>query len=183
MQAYSGYDGSLPPSQNLSLFSLWNTLQRKFPREIHLRIKRYSIEEVLQDSLWLDKKWAEKDRLLSQFARHQSFPADSGGYSRSRVFDTRHHSLESSTVALVRLLLVPCAVPVLLLLSIPLCWTLMWFYLAVRAFRVIFPETPTGGPPAEGAGRQTPGSASNTGTPYCPATPFGSPAMPTEGWG
>eukprot|EP00534_Pseudo-nitzschia_fraudulenta_P001500 CAMPEP_0201128846 /NCGR_PEP_ID=MMETSP0850-20130426/35038_1 /ASSEMBLY_ACC=CAM_ASM_000622 /TAXON_ID=183588 /ORGANISM="Pseudo-nitzschia fraudulenta, Strain WWA7" /LENGTH=411 /DNA_ID=CAMNT_0047398153 /DNA_START=187 /DNA_END=1419 /DNA_ORIENTATION=+ len=56
--AYRGYNGRVPPQKgNMSLFSLWNTLRRRYPEEIHIRIKRYSMEEVLQDSSWLDKKW------------------------------------------------------------------------------------------------------------------------------
>jgi hypothetical protein len=47
-QAYSGYDGSLPPSVKLCVFTLWNILRRKFPKEIHIQIKRYSMEEVFQ---------------------------------------------------------------------------------------------------------------------------------------
>ena len=169
------------------MLSLWKILLSGFPREIHLRIKRYSMEEVLQDPLWLDKKWAEKDRLLSQFARNQCFPVDSRGYRRPRVFDTRHFSMESSLVALMRLLLVPCTVPVLLLLSIPLFWTVLAIWLANRVFRTLFPDPEAqsanedgASGSGDGAGRQTPGSASNTGTPYCPATPFGSPSV--TGW-
>jgi len=167
----------------LDMPSLWNLLRRKFPREVHIRIKRYSMEEVLQDSSWLDKKWAEKDRLLSHFARHQSFPSDSRGYCRHRVFDTRQHSLESSTVALVRLLLLPCAVPVLLLLSIPLFWTLLWAWLAHRAFRSVFPDPEASSSSHSRNGSsadepsQTPGSASASGTPFFPATPFVSPSV------
>jgi len=181
--AYSSYDGSLPLMAKLDMPSLWNLLRRKFPREVHIRIKRYSMEEVLQDSSWLDKKWAEKDRLLSHFARHQSFPSDSRGYCRHRVFDTRQHSLESSTVALVRLLLLPCAVPVLLLLSIPLFWTLLWAWLAHRAFRSVFPDPEASSSSHSRNGSsadepsQTPGSASASGTPFFPATPFVSPSV------
>jgi hypothetical protein len=182
--AYSGYDGSLPPSIKLSVASLWDLLRRRFPKEVHIRIKRYSMEEVLQDSSWLDKKWAEKDRLLSHFARQQSFPIDGRGFCRYRIFDTRYHSFESSIVSLVRLLLLPCAVPVLLLLSMPFLWTVFWIWLAHRSYRIVFPDP--NNPSSEdddGEGRsgeagETPGSASNAGTPYFPATPFASPSVP-----
>jgi len=189
VQANVGYDGSLPPSVKLSSISLWNILRRKFPREIHVRIKRYSMEEVLQDASWLDKKWAEKDRLLSHFARHNCFPADGRGYCRYRVFNSRQFNLESSFVSLVQLLIMPSAVPVLLLLSIPVFWILFWIWLAVQAFQFLLadPETARrsssgGGNGAPGDGEegndegQTPGSNS-AGTPYLPATPFASPSV------
>jgi hypothetical protein len=165
--------------------SIWNVLRCSFPREVHLRIKRYSMEEVLQDSSWLDTKWAEKDRLLTHFARNQCFPSDSRGYRQPRVFDTRHHSIENSTVALVRLLLLPCAVPVLLFLSIPLFWTLLWIWLAHRAFRWLFPDPNASSnngehqPGSVGGAGQTPGSVTATGTPLYPTTPFVSPSITT----
>lgn len=64
---------------------LWRLIRGLGPREIHVRIKRYSMEEVLQDPNWLDKKWGEKDRLLGHFARHQQFPADGRGFCKLRV--------------------------------------------------------------------------------------------------
>lgn len=181
--AYRGYDGSLPPRVDLSLISLWNLLRRKYPEEVHIRIKRYSMEEVLQDATWLDKKWAEKDRLLHHFARHDSFPADSRGFARHRVFETRYHSVEASIVALLRLLLLPCAVPVLIFLSIPILWTVFWAWLVYTAFKYIFPDHSVGlqstsstTPMTNGETGQTPIIHSgNPGTPFTPATPFASP--------
>jgi hypothetical protein len=182
--AYSGYDGSLPVAMKLSVVSLWHLFRRRFPKEVHLRIKRYSMEEVFQDSSWLDKKWAEKDRLLSHFAKHQSFPIDSRGFCRHRTFDTKYHSMESSIVSSVRLLLLPCAVPVLLLLSMPFLWTVFWIWLAHSLYRVIFPDPDAqssddgNGEGLPGEAGQTPGSASSAaGTPYFPATPFASPSV------
>lgn len=186
--AYQGYDGSLPPKFDLSLISLWGLLRRKLPNEIHIRIKRYSMEEVLQDASWLDKKWAEKDRLLNHFSRHQSFPPDSRGFCRYRVFDTRSHSIESSAVALARLLLLPCAVPVLLLLSIPIFWTVLWAWLMYMSFKILFlPRDPnartsatnngTSGDGSVDTGQTPRGDSSATGTPFLPATPFASPSI------
>jgi Acyltransferase C-terminus len=164
--------------------TLWDLLRRKFPKEVHLRVKRYSMEEVLQDSNWLIKKWAEKDRILSHFARHQVFPSDNRGYCQHRIFDTRSFALESSIVALIRLLLLPCAVPVLLLLSVPVFWTLLAVWLGQRAYQVIFqvppePANPDDSRPdsVDSAGQRTPGSASAAGTPFFPATPFASPSL------
>lgn len=180
--AYRGYDGSLPPRIDLSLISLWSLLRRKYPEEVHIRIKRYSMEEVLQDATWVDKKWAEKDRLLHHFSRHNSFPADSRGFARHRVFETRYHSVETSVVALVRLLLLPCAVPVLLFLSIPILWTVFCAWLIYTAYKYIFPDpaapqsTSSTTPMTNGETGQTPIIHSgNPGTPFMPATPFASP--------
>ena len=167
--------------------SLWNILRRKFPREVHLRVKRYSMEEVMHDSKWLCKTWAEKDRLLSHFARHGQFPTDNRGYCRHRIFDTRSFSLESSIVSFIRLLLIPCAVPILLLLSVPLFWTILSMWLGLRLYRFIF-RIPSEEErayhndddlrPLHGTEQRTPGSASSTtGTPFFPATPFASPSI------
>jgi len=175
--AYSGYDGSLPASVDLSMPTLWDLLRRRFPREVHLRIKRYSMEEVLQDSNWLFKKWAEKDRLLAHFARHQQFPVSA--YGRHRVFDTRTYALETSMAALIKLLLLPCCVPLLLLVSFPLFWTLLVLWCGQRAIAFLFPdqEATTQSDSQQRSGEtQTPGSAS-VSTPYLPATPFASPSL------
>jgi hypothetical protein len=143
------------------------------------------MEAVIQDPNWLVKKWAEKDRLLSAFARIQKFPVDSQGFvTRPRVFDTRWYSLEGSVVALLRLLLSPLAVPILALFLFPLFWTLALAHVAHRAFRLLFPVDDAGAQSGEGRpetpgaqGGQTPGSASAAGTPYLPATPFASPSV------
>lgn len=190
--AYNGYDGTLPPVVDLSMTTLWDILRRKFPREVHLRLKRYSMEEVIQDSHWLCKTWAEKDRLLSHFTRHGQFPVDTRGYCRHRVFDTRTFSLETSIVSFVRLLLAPCAVPILLLLSVPLFWIVLTMWMCQYIYKIIF-RVPTEEPifhPDEydddgnrnpmmgGTEQRTPGSASSTtGTPFFPATPFASPSI------
>lgn len=181
--AYVGYDGSLPPSLDLSLPTIWRILRKQYPTEVHIRVKRYSMEEVLQDPMWLDKQWAEKDKLLGHFIRHQAFPTDNRGFCRHRVFDTRHHSIEGSVLALVRLLLMPCAIPFLLLISIPLFWIVLWSWIVFRLFKLLFPDEPpseSSNADAENNTSQTPGSAgldSATGTPFFPATPFASPSI------
>lgn len=141
----------------------------------------------MQDSNWLLKTWAEKDRLLTHFARHEQFPVDHRGYCRHRIFDTRTFSLETSVVSLVRLLLIPCAVPVLLLLSFPFVWTFLFFYSGHRVYQRLFggpseeeppPEDDDGPTSYRGGAPRTPGSASSTtGTPFFPATPFASPSL------
>mmetsp|Transcript_1935 Transcript_1935/g.5343 ORF Transcript_1935/g.5343 Transcript_1935/m.5343 type:complete len:556 (+) Transcript_1935:136-1803(+) len=193
--AHSGYDGSLAPSEPLSLTTLWDILRRKIPNDIYIRVKRYSLEEVLQDSSWLDKKWHEKDRLLSHFARHGSFPAPTNGrvYCRHRDFDTWSHSLESSLVAISRLLILPCTVPILVLLSIPIFWALILIWMISSIIQRIFPgydieqATLSGLYESSSDGnlqsRMTPGSNGSgetaSGTPFVPATPF---ASPTATW-
>lgn len=180
--AHRGYDGSLPPKYDLSLVSLWSLLRRKYPEEVHIRIKRYSMEEVLSDASWLDKKWSEKDRLLHHFARHQSFPTDNRGFCRHRAFDTRFHSLETSVMSLARLLLLPCAVPMLIFLSIPILWTVFWAWLLYSGFKAIFPDPQSSQAPGRstsstGETGQTPRCDSAAGTPFFPATPFASPSV------
>ena len=179
--AYHGYDGSIPQKADLSIFSLWGILRRRFPEEIHIRMKRYSMEEVLQDASWLDKKWAEKDRMLDHFSRHNSFPVDSRGFCRHQIFETRFQSVETSVVSLCRLILLPCAVPVLLFLSIPIIWTTFVAWLSYKGYQYIFPDPNdpiSASTPSDGVGTgQTPGSASQAGTPFIPATPFASPSI------
>lgn len=181
--AYQGYDGSIQPSFRLDVPTLWKVLRRKMPSEIHIRIRRFSMEEVLQDASWLDKQWTEKDRMLGHFSRYQSFPVDSRGFCRHRVFDTRLHSVESSFLALCRLLLIPCTVPFLLFLSIPIFWVVLWLWLAYKSIQYLFPHG-DGRPMtfADEAARAvqtpaTPGVDSATGTPFFPATPFASPSL------
>lgn len=179
--AYRGYDGSVPQKTDLSTYTLWGLLRRRSPEEIHIRLKRYSMEEVLQDASWLDKKWAEKDRMLDHFSRHSSFPVDNRGFARHQVFETRFQSMETSIVSLIRLMLLPCAVPVLLFLSIPIVWTTFMAWLIYKGYQYVFPDPNAPEPAstaADGAGTgQTPGSASQAGTPFIPATPFASPSI------
>ena len=177
--AYIGYDGSLPAYVELSMPTLWDLLRRRFPKEVHMRIQRYTLDEVLQDSNWLFKRWSEKDRLLAYFARHQQFPVGASG--RHRVFDTRTYALETSLWAMVKLLVLPCCVPLLLLISFPLVWTLLVIWCGQHAYQFIFAEPAT--TPSDNDSRngnrsdpQTPGSASLS-TPYLPATPFASPSL------
>jgi len=141
------------------------------------------MEEVIQDSSWLDKRWQEKDRLLSQFARHQSFPSDGRGYCRFREFNTRSFSWESSLVSLIRLLILPFSVPLLAIMSIPMFWTLLVVWLVNSAIRKMFSfaSSVTGGDQASAdsagdtSGQAVTPASVNT-TPFIPATPFGSPA-------
>lgn len=189
--AYEGYNGSLHPSEHLSLTTLWTILRRKTPTDMYVRVKRHSLEEVLQDASWLDKKWQEKDRLLSHFARHGYFPqgahaGSSSARSRSsqyRHFDTWSHSIEGSLVAMSRLLILPCLVPILCLLSIPIFWALVFIWLMSNIMQRIFPgydmEQATLSGMYESSSdsnlqSRTPGSNSG-GTPFMPATPFASP--------
>lgn len=179
--AYRGYDGSIPQKVDLSIFTLWGILRRRSPEEIHIRMKRYSMEEVLQDATWLDKKWAEKDRMLNHFSRHNSFPVDNRGFCRHQEFETRFQSLETSVVSLCRLILLPCAVPVLIFLSIPIVWTTFMAWLIYKGYQYAFPDPndpAVANTAVDGLGTgQTPGSASQAGTPFIPATPFASPSI------
>jgi hypothetical protein len=142
------------------------------------------MEEVLhiENVNWLVKKWAEKDRLLTHFARHQQFPHDSRGYyGKPRVFNTRYHSLESSISSLFRLVLITSAVPFLVLVSVPLSWVVLWIWVVKTACQFVFEfisgrDSYHGNGSDNAGGRQTPGSVpSAAGTPFLPATPFASP--------
>ncbi|CAM9308114.1 unnamed protein product [Ectocarpus sp. 12 AP-2014] len=90
-------------------------------QDIHVRIKRYSLEEVVGDTHWLDDRWAEKERLLAYFSRHRSFPSDGRGFPARRTLDTRGGGqFETSAAAFVRLSSVVLFVPLLSLVAIPL---------------------------------------------------------------
>jgi len=181
--AYRGYDGRTPMALNLSWPSFWDIIRGQLPSEVHFRIKRYSLGEVLGDSQWLDKQWKEKDRLLTHFAKYQQFPVEQRGYSRQqRDFHTRNH-IESSVMGIVRLGIIPFMIPLILLLSIPLCWLVLWLWLAYRAFDLVLDwdsiSSLFSGVGIPGSAAQTPRS---TGTPFFPATPFGSPNSTLNNW-
>lgn len=57
----------------MSLFfsDIWVTASPDFGAWIMTIAYRYSLEEVVGKSNWLDDRWAEKERLLSYFSRHQ----------------------------------------------------------------------------------------------------------------
>ena len=204
--AYRGYRGSQhQKADHLSLLSIWNTLRRLYPEEIHVRIKRYSMEEVLQDASWLDKKWAEKDRILQYFSRHDNFPTDNRGFRRHQVFDTRYHSMETSIASFLRLIALPCVLPVLIFLSIPIVWTTFVAWIMFKGYQYVYEydnnnhQKKSGNQHHQNRNHRqhhhnhqlsssssssnihddhnaTPGSSSsNAGTPFIPATPFASP--------
>lgn len=181
--AYRGYDGKTPMTLNLSWPSFWDIIRGQLPSEVHFRIKRHSLGEVLGDSQWLDKQWKEKDRLLTHFAKYQQFPVEQRGYSRQqRAFHTRNH-VESSLMGITRLGIIPFMIPLILLLSIPLCWLVLWLWLAYRAFDLVLDwdsiSSLFSGVGMPGSATQTPRS---TGTPFFPATPFGSPNSTLNNW-
>ena len=176
--AYRGYKGCVPPQKvNLSLFSLLSTLRRRYPEEIHIRIKRYSMEEVLQDASWLDKKWAEKDRMLQYFSRHNCFPTDSRGFCRHQLFETRFQSMETSIMSLLRLALLPCALPILIFLSIPIIWTTFVAWLLYKGYQYTFYDYPNDRPTSRNSETDENTGSSSRGTPFIPATPFASPSV------
>lgn len=168
--AYKGYDGKvIAPCERNQLATLWLLITGEIP-EVHVRIKRNSMEDVLQDSQWLDKCWVEKDRLLEHFYRHQCFPR--AGPNKCRVFDTRFHSVENSILGMFRLLLMPCLVPLILLISIPLAWTVAWLWFAYQLFFQIFGGFDDTLAQNNNSREQGDGGAV---TPFVPATPFVSP--------
>ena len=195
--AYRGYDGGESPfSCDISLGTIMKLIRGEINNEVHIRIKRYSMEEVLSDPQWLDKQWAEKDRLLGKFIRCGNFAnVDNRGFCRYRVLDTRGYSVESSITALLRLGLIPFTIPVILILFVPLLWGVAWVWISHRTFLLFFPggineilgatncderqRMWTHQMKAEGSGNQDDisngGTDSATGTPFCPATPFASP--------
>lgn len=179
--AYRGYDGTTRSAAALSIYKLWCILRK--PQEFHIRIKRYSMDEVLQDSSWLDKQWVEKDRLLGHFSRHQQFPTDNRGFARHRAFDSRSFQVESSVLSLLRLMIIPLFVPIMLLLAIPIFWVVLWLWICFKSYQILNPDPDrprAGGVDEAVQATQTPGSEginSATGTPFFPATPFGSPTI------
>ena len=202
VKAYQGYDGLVPISLfDLSLPSLWRLTESQIPREVHVRIKRYSMEEVLQDANWLDKIWAEKDRLLGHFQRHQQFPIDSRGFCKVRVFDTRWYSVENSLMGLVRLGWIPFTIPLLVLFSIPVAWSVFWLWAYYKLISAFFPNffasdkdmdgrngtsrAHHGADARDGSGNEDYGGGDRGGetTPFFPATPFASPMAPPSSFG
>ena len=194
--AYRGYNGERPFTWDSSFDTLLRLIRGETPNEIHVRIKRFSMGEVLSDPNWLDKQWIEKDRLLEHFERHGTFPVDNRGYSRHIIMDTKSHSVESSLMALFRLGLVPFAIPIILLLAVPILFSLGWIWVAHKTFIMLFPGGfgdfvedigESDGHVGKRGGNRRGASMSNNdggtdstvGTPFCPATPFASPTQDT----
>lgn len=137
------------------------------------------MEEAIQDASWLDKRWQEKDRLLSHFSRHQSFLADGRRTGTYREFNTRSFAWEGSLASLIRLLVLPFSIPILVLISIPIFWTLLVVWLVNSAIEMLSsftnPLTGDGQGSVDPTGQPVTPASVNT-TPFTPATPFGSPA-------
>mmetsp|Transcript_57714 Transcript_57714/g.159081 ORF Transcript_57714/g.159081 Transcript_57714/m.159081 type:complete len:375 (+) Transcript_57714:216-1340(+) len=107
---YQGYAGDIPVKSD----PLWQTVVNWFfgqvPREVHVRLKRFSMEEVMSDSHWLDSRWAEKDKILTHFKHHHQFPSDGRGFEPT-TFDSSEHRKESSVLSLVCLSAITIALP------------------------------------------------------------------------
>ncbi|KAM3570795.1 hypothetical protein VYU27_007133, partial [Nannochloropsis oceanica] len=74
--AAAAADAAAAESHDASLFHTFlRFCNGEGPRDVHIRLKRYSLNDVLADPHWLDTKWAEKDRVLTYFSRHACFPA------------------------------------------------------------------------------------------------------------
>mmetsp|Transcript_2880 Transcript_2880/g.4350 ORF Transcript_2880/g.4350 Transcript_2880/m.4350 type:complete len:180 (+) Transcript_2880:208-747(+) len=178
---------------------MWRWTQFRMPKEVHVRIKRYSMEEVLQDGNWLDKIWTEKDRALGHFQRHQSFPSDNRGFCKMRVFDTRWYSIENSLIGLFRLGWIPFSIPLLILFSIPLGLAAFWLWAYFKLISSMFPNffafirdagdqnggLHHGNLASDGSGNEEYGGGDRGGesTPFFPATPFASPMVPPPTFG
>ena len=195
--AYRGYDGQRAFSSNISFETLMKVIEGKIPNEIHVRIKRFSMGEVLSDNNWLDKQWTEKDRMLEHFARHGGFPVDNRGFCRQFEMNTKGLCVESSFMNFVKLATVFFCIPLILLFLVPLLCGIGWMYVVYKSFEMLFPggfgrlfgfddgglpgamsRDGTVGGRRRGGGRDgsvNSGSDSAVGTPFFPATPFASP--------
>ncbi|CAN0156924.1 unnamed protein product, partial [Phaeothamnion confervicola] len=96
-----------------------------------MRIKKYSLEEVLGNAHWLDDRWVEKERLLAHFAAHGSFPSGGRGFPARRSLDTHSPQFVGSVMAVLRLSVVPLALPFAMLMALPFvagmaCCALAW---------------------------------------------------------
>ena len=164
--SYIGYDGKATVMDYTPWALFEKLLTHRIP-EVHIRIKRENMDDVLHDSQWLDKTWTEKDRLLEHFYRHQCFPRCTS--AKCRIFDTKFQGIENSIVGLFRLILIPCFVPILILISIPLMWTIGWLWFAYKAYVLLFQRD-------QGMiGILSEKENSGVATPFVPATPFVSP--------
>jgi len=194
--AYRGYNVQSSFTRNSWFNALLQLIRGETPNEIHLRIKRFSMGEVLSNTNWLDKEWMEKDRLLDHFERHGVFPVHNRGFCRHMVLDTKSHNVETSLSALMRLALIPFSIPILLFLAIPLLFSLGWIWIAHQSFMLLFPggfsdllgrgsgmngkdgkhhDGNRGGNVSRGSSYC--GTDSSVGTPFFPATPFASPTQ------
>ena len=96
------------------------------------------MDEVLQDSSWLDKQWVEKDRLLGHFCASSAVPRPIiEGFGRHRAFDSRSFQVESSVLSLVRLMIIPLFVPIMLLLAIPIFWVVLWLWVCLKSYQIL----------------------------------------------
>jgi hypothetical protein len=182
--AFKGYDGETFVHQNMSFHSLFRMIENKIPNEVHIRIKRYSMEEVMGNSSWLDQKWAEKENLLKHFVRQGYFPVDRrGGYSYYVPMHTKWFHTENSVAASCRLFFITFISPLILFFTIPVLVGVGCFWLLRQIVSALFPELfdDVNNMKTSDGDKRTKGSNiisrdSNSGTPFFPATPFASPS-------
>ena len=84
-------------------------------------MKRWGVEECLNEGTWLDKRWQEKDKMLGYYQKHGVLPGagEGRGWGRERRFYTRTHQVEASVLSCVRLLGALASVPLICILSVP----------------------------------------------------------------
>jgi hypothetical protein len=81
-------DGQTPQGR----WQSWEVLVHLLCQPMILRahIQRYPLAEVMGNAHWLDDRWKEKERLLSHFAWHRSFPKEGHTFTTPRTFDTKY---------------------------------------------------------------------------------------------
>ena len=119
--------------------------------------------------------------MLQYFSRHGCFPSDSRGFCRHQLFETRFQSMEVSVMSLLRLSFTPCALPILIFLSIPIVWTTFVAWLLYKGYQYWYydPNETTTSRNRSSNSDETDEHTVNSsrGTPFIPTTPFASPQV------
>lgn len=131
------YRGDIPPEAPSSMRMLIDWLFGQVPRAVHVRMKRFSMEEVTGEPQWLDHRWALKDKQMLHFKHHHQFPSDGRGFAQHHTFDSTEYRREASALALVTLCGIVVALPMICaLLIVPMFW-LTPVAFAVRGLRLL----------------------------------------------
>jgi len=135
------------------------------PTDIHVKIKKYNLSMVAQDSSWLDKVWYEKDTVLDYYKVHGQYPITHASTKNvtttvtatttttpttrmittttmtnrsSWILSSRTWNIENSIIAFIRFCVIPCMIPILIFFSFPIVCILIWVYLARQSYQLLF---------------------------------------------
>ncbi|OQR84292.1 1-acyl-sn-glycerol-3-phosphate acyltransferase [Achlya hypogyna] len=121
--AYSGYSGEVPTyamgydrATDKSVPNMKHVLARVASEPVHLHVTKHKYDDVVDNpEAFLDRQWVRKDALMHEFIEHQEFLSERASTREVIPESTIAATLRLWLGAVISLVLLPVALPCLLL--------------------------------------------------------------------